>query len=231
VSQKNSYERFKKWRICSYGRIQGRSKILCWILPAIKAYVALVIDVPSRAFAFCFHSSCMQRKGRWHLTMRRCLFTAAKATPGSNQGQGSSVTCLQVPISGDDGVLNPKFLFSLNILRRHQVLFVVLQKYMVMRTFKCGLTNLLLGAGNWKFESMPVDCFFLWIQIIVTLRGKWDLVKQSSGQWYKLLCTSWVVDCLSTAIYGCKDSTMLNLGFSLEYSPSQPWVIHYFGSW
>jgi len=98
--------------------------------------------------------------------------------------------------------------------------------FMVMQTFKCGLTNLLLGARNWKFESMPVDCFLLWIQITVTLRGRWDLVKQSSGQWYKLLCTSWVVDCLSTAIYGCKDSTMLNLGFSLEYSPSQPWVIH-----
>ncbi len=98
---------------------------------------------------------------------------------------------------------------------------------MVMWTFKCGLTNLVLGAGNWKFENMPIDCFLLWIQITVTLRGKSDLVKPSSGQWYKLLCTR-VVDCLSTAIYGCKDSTMLNLGFSLEYSPSQPWVIRQF---
>jgi hypothetical protein len=80
--------------------------------------------------------------------MRRCSFAAAKATPGSNEGQGSSAACLQVPISGNDGVLNPKFLFSLSILWRHQVLFFVLQKYMVMRTFKCGLTNLLLGARN-----------------------------------------------------------------------------------
>jgi hypothetical protein len=51
--------------------------------------------------------------------------------------------------------------------------------------------------------------FLLWIQIIVTLCGKWDLVKQSSGRWHKLLCIR-VVDCLSTAIYGCKDSTMHN---------------------
>ncbi len=35
----------KKWRICSYGRIQRRAKIY-WILPTIIAYVALVMCLP-----------------------------------------------------------------------------------------------------------------------------------------------------------------------------------------
>jgi hypothetical protein len=155
-----------------------------------------------------------------------CLFVAVKATPRINQGHMPSTTCLQVPISCNDGMFI-KFLLLLAFFK--DIKYFCASK-MVMWTFKCGLMNLLLGAGNWKFEKYlkPIgsgfrvlarvlciqriayyDCFLLWIQITVTLCGKWDLVKQSSGRWHKLLCTR-VVDYLSTTIYGCKDNIMHN---------------------
>ncbi len=111
----------------------------------------------------------VQSQGQWHLTMCWCLFAAANATPGSNQGHSSSTACLQVPISGNDGVLI-KFLFLSAFFR--DIKYFCASK-MVMWTFKCGLMNLLLGAGNWKFEKClrPIGSGFRdWARVLCIQR-------------------------------------------------------------